>query len=105
VGQYVTFDVPDIAVATYDVRVGVKDWNNKGQWQLAISRLDQQGSPTNVGSPVDEYNANEVFTEVDLGNWTPGSSSDKAFRFTVTGKNASSTGYGLAFDYIRLIPQ
>jgi hypothetical protein len=103
--QYVTFDVPDVAVATYDVRVGVKDWNNKGQWQLAISRMDQQGSPTNLGPVVDTYTAGETFTEVDLGNWTPGTTSDKAFRFMVTGKNASSTGYGLAIDYIRLIPQ
>ena len=105
VNQFVTYDVPNVAAGTYDVRVGVKKWNNRGTWQLAISRLDQQGSPTNVGSPVDEYNSAELFTEVDLGNWTPGSTSDKAFRFMVTGKNASSTAYGLAFDYIKLIPQ
>ena len=104
-GQYLTFDVPNITVGTYDVRVGLKNWNNKGIFQLAISRLDQQGSPTNVGVPVDQYNANEVFTEVDCGNWTPGTTSDKAFRFMVTGKNASSSGYGLAIDYIKLIPQ
>jgi hypothetical protein len=105
VNQFVTYDVPNVAAGTYDVRVGVKNWNNKGIWQLAISRMDQQGSPTNVGSPVDEYTASEVFTEVDMGNWTPGSTSDKAFRFMVTGKNASSAGYGLAFDYIKLVPQ
>ena len=57
---------------------------------------------TNVGSPVDEYSSGEVFKEVDLGNWTPGTTSDKAFKFTVTGKNASSAGYGLAFDGSRL---
>ena len=104
-GQFVTFDVPNIAARTYNIRIGVKTWNNKGIFQLAISRLDQQGSPTNVGSPVDEYSAGEVFTEVNLGNWAPGTTSDKAFRFTVTGKNASSTGYGLAIDYITLTPQ
>jgi hypothetical protein len=103
--QYVTLDVPNIAIATYDVRVGMKTWNNKGQWQLAISRMDQQGSPTNLGSPVDMYSANQVFTEVDLGTWTPGTASDKAFRFMVVGKNASSTGYGIDIDYIRLVPQ
>ncbi len=103
--QSVTFIVPNVAQATYDVRVGMKNLNTRGIWQLAISRADQQNSPTNQGSPVDEYAAVETFTEVDLGNWTPGSSSDKAFRFTVTGKNAASTGYTLAFDYIRLIPQ
>jgi hypothetical protein len=105
VGQFVTLDVPNIAAGSYDVRIGLKNWSNKGQWQLAISRLDQQGSPTNLGSPVDQYNANEDFTEVDLGTWTPASTSDKAFRFTVTGKNAGSTSYGIAIDYIYLIPQ
>jgi hypothetical protein len=67
--------------------------------------LDQQGSPTNIGPVIDQYNANEFFTEVDLGNWTPGTTSDKAFKFTVTGKNTASAGYGLAFDYITLYPQ
>ncbi len=103
--QFLTYDVPNIAARTYDVRVGLKSWNNKGIWQLAISRLDQQGSPTNVGPAVDGYTSGEVFSEVDLGHWTPGSTSDKAFKFTVTGKNAASTGYGLAIDYIKLIPQ
>ncbi len=105
VGQYVTLDLPNIAAGSYDVRIGLKNWNNKGQWQLAISRMDQQGSPTNLGSPVDQYEAGEDFTEVDLGLWSPATSSDKAFRFMVTGKNASSTGYGIALDYINLIPQ
>jgi hypothetical protein len=103
--QFVTYAVPNVAQGTYDVRVGVKKWNNKGQWQCAISRLDQQGSATNVGPVIDTYDPNEVFTEVDLGLWTPGSTSDKAVKFTVTGKNASSAGFGLAFDYIKLIPQ
>ena len=103
--QFVTFDVPNIAAGTYDVRVGVKQWNNKGQWQCAISRADNLGSPTNVGPVIDEFTANENFTEFDLGNWTPGTTSDKGVRFMVTGKNASSTGFGIALDYIKFIPQ
>ncbi len=103
-GQYVTFDVPNLAAQTYSVRVGMKQWNNKGNWQLAISRMDQQATPTNVGAPVDESNPNVIFTEVTLGNWTPGTTSDKAFRFTVTGKSAGSTGYGVDFDYFKLVP-
>ncbi len=105
VNQSLTYAMPNIAAGTYDIRVGLKAWNNKGIWQLAISRLDGQGALTNVGPPIDEYTANETFTEVDLGNWTPGTTSDKAFTFTVTGKNASSSSYGLDFDYILLIPQ
>ncbi len=102
-GQYVTYTVPSVFAGTYDVRVGVKNWNNKGTWQLAISRLDQLGSAYNQGSPVDEYTANTAYGEVDLGNWSPGTTSDKAFKFTVTGKNASSSGYGIDIDYIKLI--
>ena len=83
----------------------MKTWNNKGTWQCAISRLDNLTGPTNVGPAIDEYSVNTVYTEIDLGNWTPGSSSDKAFRFMVTGKNASSSGFGVDFDYIKMIPQ
>ncbi len=103
--QFVTYAVPNVAAATYDVRVGVKEWNNKGTWQLNIARLDGTGGNSNVGPAIDEYTVNEVFTEIDLGAWTPGTTSDKAFKFTVTGKNASSTGFGVAFDYIKLIKQ
>ncbi len=103
--QFVTFNVPNIAAGTYDVRVGVKEWNNKGQWQCAISRADTLGSPTNVGPVVDTYTANENFTEFDLGSWAPGTTSDKGMKFTVTGKNASSTGFGIALDYIKFIKQ
>jgi len=102
-GQYITYTVPNITAGTYDVRVGVKQYSVRGTWQLAISRLDQLNSPTNVGSPFDEYFNGTQFTEVDLGLWTPGTTSDKAFRFLVTGKNASSGGYDLSFDYITLI--
>ena len=105
VSQFVSYDVPNVGAGTYDVRIGVKDWNNKGIWQLNIARLDGTGGSSNVGSPYDEYTAGEVFTEIDMGHWTAGSTSDKAFKFTVTGKNSSSAGYGLAFDYIKLVPQ
>ena len=106
VGQFVTYTVPNVIAGTYDVRVGTKNFNARGTWQLAVSRLDMQGSPTNVGPPYDEYvSGTEVYTEVDLGTWTPGTTSDKAFKFTVTGKNPASSSYALSFDYIRLIKQ
>jgi hypothetical protein len=102
--QSITYDVPSVSAGTYDVRVGVKNYNNKGQWQLAISRMDQQGSAVNQGSVIDEYNAGTTYGEVDLGTWIPGTTSDKAFKFTVVGKNSASSGYGIAVDYIKLIP-
>ena len=104
VGDYVTLVVPGVAAGTYDVRVGVKMYNTRGIWQLAIGVAGSQ-NPDNLGAPQDEYASAASPKEIDLGNWTPGSTSDKWFRFTVTGKNASSTGYSMAFDYIKLIPQ
>ncbi len=104
-GQFITYTVPNITAGTYDVRIGVKDWNNKGQWQLAISRLDSQGSPTNVGPVIDEYTATATYKAVDLGNWTCGTTSDKAFRFTISGKNSASSAFGIAIDYVELIKQ
>jgi len=40
-----------------------------------------------------------------LGTVSISAAGNYAFKFTVSGKNASSTGYTLAFDYIELIPQ
>jgi hypothetical protein len=70
------------------------------------------GSATNVGPVIDEYAANPnvyEYVELDLGAWSPGSTSDKWFRFNVVGKNAASSGTSyndsLSIDYIELIPQ
>ncbi len=103
VGNYVTFTVPNLQVANYEVYLGVKTANSRGICQFAVAG-STGGTYTNHGSPVDMYNSYSTFTEFDLGALNTGSAGDKAFRFTVTGKNAASTGYSLAFDYIRLVP-
>ncbi len=103
-GQQVTYTLPAIGSGTYDVRVGTKKTSTRGTFQLAVASALNQNY-TNVGAVQDEYASTDQFAEYDLGNWSPGSNSDKLFRFTVQGKNASSTGYTIAFDYIKLIPQ
>ena len=106
VGDYITYLVPAVNAGTYDVRVGVKTLNTRGTWQLAIGRADSfNQTKSNVGTPKDEYTVLQTFTEYDLGTWSPGTTSDKWFQFLITGKNASSTGFSEAFDYIKLIPQ
>jgi hypothetical protein len=104
IGNYVTYKVPGLAAGNYDLQIGVKNFTGRGIWQCAVATFGST-SYTNHGSPYDEYNANEVFTFVDLGVFTLGSSGDKSFRFTITGKSATSTSYGESFDYIKLIPQ
>ena len=97
------FLVPAISAGTYDVRVGVKTTTTRGIVQLAIGQAGN--SPANVSTPRDLYSAADQYLELDLGNWTPSTTSDKWFWFTITGKNASSTGYTAAVDYILLLPQ
>lgn len=97
VGDYVTYTGNVSAAGTYDVKVGVKKFNIRGEWQLSING-------TNQGSIQDEYAAAETFTEFDLGTVTISTAGSKTFKFTVVGKNAQSTGYRIAFDYIKLTP-
>ena len=62
------------------------------------------GAYSNFGPTFDEYSSSVSYPEVDLGAWTV-STSDKFVGFHVTGKNASSSGYVVAIDYIKLTPQ
>ncbi len=101
-GQQVTYIVPSILAGSYNVKVGMKKHSTRGIWQLAIAKVG--GGFVNLGTPVDEYSAADVFTVIDLGTWSPGTSSDKWFQFSITGKNASSTGYDFSVDYILLTP-
>ncbi len=102
-GNYIAYLVPNVSAGSYDVRIGVKAFNSRGIVQLAIGQAGNP-SPANLGAPQDLYSASANFTELDLGTWTPATTSDKWFRFTITGKNASSSGYSECIDYIRLIP-
>ncbi|WNR42831.1 heparin lyase I family protein [Paenibacillus roseipurpureus] len=98
VGDQVTYMLNVPEARTYKVKVGVKKYKNRGKFQLTIG-------PDNHGSEVDLFSLNEEWSEIDIGNVTFGSAGDKPFKFTVTGKNVSSLGYNLSFDYIKLIPQ
>ncbi len=105
VNDYVIYTVPNVTAGSYNVKVGIKKIDTRAIWQLAASRADTQTGYTNIGGTVDEYSATASFTEVNLGTWNPATTSDKTFKFTVTGKNASSSNYTMAFDYIKLTRQ
>ncbi len=96
-GDNVVINLNVPATGTYDIRVGVKRTSNRGTMQLSLN-----GS--NIGSPVDEYsNVGDSWNEFDLGNAALAAGT-QPFKFTVTGKNASSTGFPISFDYITLMP-
>lgn len=99
-GDYIDYSVPVAQAGTYDVKVKFKRGKistaNRGQFQLSIGGVNQ-------GAVQDEF-GDGIFVEVDLGNVTFSTAGDKSFRFTVTGKNASSPGYNINMDYIKLTP-
>ena len=99
-GNFISFTLNVPAAGTYDVKFGSKTYPTRGIGQLTVSGV-------NVGPAVDQYNANGagVFKEFDSGNVTLSAAGNYVFTFTVTGKNASSSGFLLAFDYIKLTSQ
>ncbi len=103
VGQSVTYLLPGISAGSYALTVGAKSGPSRGTWQLACGRAENFSSTRGNAGPVeDEYTPQEGVTVFTLGTWSPSTSSDKWFQFTITGKSASSTGYTAAFDYIQL---
>jgi hypothetical protein len=94
-GDFVIYSVPIVADGTYDVKVGIQTQNNRFVFQLAITGLNQ-------GTPQDEYSPTIGYEVRDLGTVTFTSGGYEAFRFVVTGRNPSSSGYTLALDYIDL---
>jgi hypothetical protein len=98
VGDNVTFTVNVATAGTYDLRVSYKKYNTRGIWQLTINGA-------NVGATVDEYLASDAYAVSDLGNFTFASAGNYAFKFTVTGKDAASSSYGMSFDDFTLTAQ
>ena len=96
IGQFVSFPINIPIAGTYHIKVGVRNADNCGMFQLAVNGRNQ-------GAPQDEYSAVTGYTVLDLGPITFTNAGNRNFRFTVTGKNASSLGYQLTFDYIDLV--
>jgi hypothetical protein len=99
VGDNVTFTLNVATPGTYDVTVGVKQYTTRGTWQLSVNGV-------NVGAPQDEYlNTVGTYAVLDVGSVTISTAGNQTFKFTVTGKNAASSGFSMSFDPITLTPQ
>jgi hypothetical protein len=61
----------------------------------------------NAGTPRDEYapTGTGIFQEYDLGPVTFKTSGNYTFKFSAIGHNASSTGYTVVVDYVKLFGQ
>lgn len=122
-GNFVTYTVTNVSAGNYHVRIGADAGVNRARFQLACG--PGGGALTNVGPVQDTYSpTNMVYLlpinlntptnvivlwtnmlkEFDCGTWQSPSNGNYSFRFTVVDKNASSSGYALAFDYIKFTP-
>ncbi len=82
---------------TYQIIARGKTDPKRGIFQLSISGV-------NRGTPQDEYSATTGYILRNLGSVKFSTIGNKALKFLVTGKNASSGGYSLTFDNVELIP-
>lgn len=96
---YYTITVP--AARTYDIRVRYSSGLDRGTYQVAIWN---GSSYVNQGTAIDMYNATPGYVETDLGNLTFTSVNNKFVKFTLTGKNGSSSASNMMLDFIKLIP-
>ena len=94
-GDFLTYTVPIVTGGTYEVKVGIQTRKDKGIFQLAIAGI-------NLGAPQDEYSSTTGYEVRDLGTVTFTGAGDTEFQFAVVGRNPTSHGYTLAFDYIDL---
>lgn len=96
--DYIEYSVPVNEIGTYNIKVSANISTDAGKFQLVIDG-------TNQGTEQDTYSSIYGYAQYDLGNVTFTTTGNKLFRFTMTGKNASSSGYKLFTDYIKLIKQ
>jgi Legume lectin domain/Chitobiase/beta-hexosaminidase C-terminal domain len=93
-GDSVTFTANFASAGTYDLHVTSKRLNTRGIWQLSIDGV-------NVGSPQDEYGADQTYVDFDLGAIGINSAGNHKFKFTVTGRNPLSSDYKICFDALK----
>jgi hypothetical protein len=100
INDFVTYSTSgSIPAGTYNITVGFKKGSNAGQFQLARASA-VGGTYTNVGGVQDGFASTDTWVTVNFGNVTVSTTSTKFFRFLVTGKNASSSGFQVFPDFI-----
>jgi N-acetylneuraminic acid mutarotase len=96
--DFVAYNVNIPEARTYSVKIGVKKYFTRASFQFSADGID-------FGAAQDLYAPSSVWTELPIGNVTFTATNNHAFKFRVVGRNASSSGYTLNIDYIKLVPQ
>lgn len=102
VGEFIEFNFDHANPGDYDVTVFYKGMPNRGTFQASHDR-------ENFGAPIDQFSASATYgRSAKLGVVKFHAGIPKVLRFTVSGKNAASTGYTGSFDrfvLVRTTPQ
>ncbi len=98
VGDFIAYPLTVPVAATYNVKVKAYCNASEGTATLLIDGVAQ-------GCSMDFYSQDADYAEYDLGTYTFGSSGTHEFRFSVAGKNGSSSGYQMVLDRILLTKQ
>jgi hypothetical protein len=98
IGDNVTFSLNVAAAGIYDIQLSYKGYNSRGIAQLSINGA-------NVGATSDQFAASDTYAIFDHGTFNFPAAGTYLFKFTVTGKNASSSNYSISFDDLMLTPQ
>lgn len=94
-GDYIDYKVNVPKAGTYQVKVRTLKSSASGTYQLKIGYND-------LGNVFDGYYTAGNYQEIVIGTATFNGPGDRIFRFTCTGKNASSSAYKLSLDNISL---
>lgn len=94
--DYASYTINVAETGTFTIALQAKTYNTRGQFQFSLDGV-------NLGGVLDQYSATGAIKEFMLGTTTISTTGNHTFKFAVTGKNASSSGYDLTFDCIRLL--
>ncbi len=95
-GDFVKVTIPVSLAGEYRLAVRYRTGTDRGQFQV---KLD---GTTNVGAVVDGYATTTGYIATELGPVTITSPGNHEVRFTVSGKNASASSFGVSADYVEL---
>jgi len=95
-GQYIEYTLAGVPAGTYDLKLLYKQNTTRGIVSLTIDGVKLDGD-------LDQYGAS-AYTQKDFGLITFATTGNHAVRLTLTGKNASSTGFTSSADAFQLTP-
>eukprot|EP00659_Diplonema_papillatum_P020796 gene20796-32048_t len=99
--QFATLVLPNVPAGGYEIIIRVKKWNTRGIMQLAVAETPT-GLFTDIGDEQDLYmaRASGGYSDLEAFFLKVVSDGPKYLRFTVMGKNPSSSGYWIMLDSI-----